>query len=383
MAHQGFFDLLSLAPPQLDGRSEGDERWDWEYDENGNQVMSEGTDGFVAGKRYEDLPSPLEQPVLRPTFSSPKKKRESSEAAQMLRQLQGGEREIVLNQAPVVGSMMMASVKGLKQFVLDPAVGALSSIWNPSPQAQAQTQTQAQPQPPSPPSKSVSRIDGIPQKIKRKPVLPLDPALPSSPPNPIRTVKILTKPPQGKEDWKPRGQLGSILLGTQRVKRPPQAAVGQGGKIRMNGVAIPGQTQGGTGGGLDKRLISWPMDFRCVRQVASEIHKVTVDPFVIWEHRHLAHAESEEEAMFMLMRWGMDGMGKIAGSSFFHRHKLCCASHRLRSTHLTWNRSHMGRRDQGARQAESGRSTGSSYCSEYDCEGKRAGRVSGLCQRRS
>jgi hypothetical protein len=43
---------------------------------------------------------------------------------------------------------------------------------------------------------------------------------------------------------------------------------------------------------------------------------VVTDKLNLFHHvviRHVAHAETEEEALFMLMRWGMDGMGKVAG----------------------------------------------------------------------
>lgn len=31
-----------------------------------------------------------------------------------------------------------------------------------------------------------------------------------------------------------------------------------------------------------------------------------------WLGRHVAHAETTEEAQYLLMRWATDGMGKVA-----------------------------------------------------------------------
>lgn len=115
---------------------------------------------------------------------------------------------------------------------------------------------------------------------------------------PARTVRILQPAPSApntpsfvvpypkatlsrtENTWKPRGQIGSIMLNTTRqgrtLQRPSpqhQQQPQQQGRFLdpARGERKPPvqqQAQGGRSGqrpgGLDKRMISWPLDFRCV-----------------------------------------------------------------------------------------------------------------------
>lgn len=269
-------------------------------------------------------------------------------------------------------------MNGLKNMVLDPVVGTLGYIGSTlrsrvgpafdddqgyDQDHDQRTDGRGKELPGLPGIAAGRAVDGVPlptNKIPRKPVQGINTAeggqtqstIPNAMdgPNRIqRTVRILHPPPaaytqplakggegmgMGIGTWKPRGQIGSILLKTQRG---PRGLGGQGGGSKFfdtaKGGAVGKGTSAGAGngatggkigvaagaarpGGLDKRMISWPLDFRSVlRQLA-----VVTDQLKLFRHlviRHVAHAETEEEALFMLMRWGMDGMGKVAGVSRF------------------------------------------------------------------
>jgi hypothetical protein len=308
-------------------------------------------------------------------------RRQPSEATQMLRALSQQPQPLVATGGAGGGdaagggaglySYASASVNGLRNMVLDPVVGTLGYIGSTlrsrvgpafdDDQGYDQDQDHSQEVDgrgkdlPGLPGTAAGRaVDGVPlptNKIPRKPVQSINTAeggqtQPMVPiaidgPNRIqRTVRILYPPPAaytqplaqggGIGTWKPRGQIGSILLKTQRGPRGlgGQAggsrlfetakggavgkAVGAGAGTGAAGARMGGAAGGARPGGLDKRMISWPLDFRSVlRQLAA-----VTDQLKLFRHlviRHVAHAETEEEALFMLMRWGMDGMGKVAG----------------------------------------------------------------------
>jgi hypothetical protein len=390
----GQFDLQSQNHPQYQATTGRDTRWDWEYDEQGHQVNIQDQDGGRAvetvGKRYEDMPlaadprgpPPRAQAQPRARMDPPAgPRRQPSEATQMLRALSQQPQPLVATGGAGGGdaagggaglySYASASVNGLRNMVLDPVVGTLGYIGSTlrsrvgpafdDDQGYDQDQDHSQEVDgrgkdlPGLPGTAAGRaVDGVPlptNKIPRKPVQSINTAeggqtQPMVPiaidgPNRIqRTVRILYPPPAaytqplaqggGIGTWKPRGQIGSILLKTQRGPRGlgGQAggsrlfetakggavgkAVGAGAGTGAAGTRMGGAAGGARPGGLDKRMISWPLDFRSVlRQLAA-----VTDQLKLFRHlviRHVAHAETEEEALFMLMRWGMDGMGKVAG----------------------------------------------------------------------
>jgi hypothetical protein len=75
----------------------------------------------------------------------------------------------------------------------------------------------------------------------------------------------------------------------------------------------------------------------------------------------------------MLMRWGMDGMGKVAGESF---NPLQCGISLVADDIHRDIRSDLGAGDQRSRQTEGGRSTGSSDRPKHDQPRARACGVS-------
>ncbi|KAJ9102274.1 hypothetical protein QFC19_004822 [Naganishia cerealis] len=84
--------------------------------------------------------------------------------------------------------------------------------------------------------------------------------------------KAATKAARERKFMIPDGVLESPILKGKRVTRVSAVSPGK----------------------IDKRLISWPMDFR-----------------------HVVHVSDPEEAQFLLMRWAIDGMGKVAGETIF------------------------------------------------------------------
>ena len=308
-----------------------DRRWDWEYDDRG-QLVTRGQDGVdeneIGGKRYEDIP------VSRNggRVGGPRARRETSEATDLLRAALGGPRQgepgvnnsptqqtgnpSALSSSSTILHLAQAGVGTLRSIVEDPmmvyrgGIGLLGSGWmgsisgHPAPPTHPTRQGEEKrlpgiPVPSSPPRGQGDKVDGIPvvKQIKRKPLPPPTSSVlvdPSSRPAQTgrQTVRINLPPPTNltgngpyttgtgvypgtgtKSGWKPRGQIGSILMSTTRG-RGGVGAVGAGkGTV---GYARGGGTGGGGGGGLggtngvsppgglDKRTISWPMDFRSV-----------------------------------------------------------------------------------------------------------------------
>ena len=320
VAHQGFLDLTSYVPGAGRG-NEGyetgggggandgdgrDARWEWEYDDQGRPIRTHQAEELI-GMRYEDLPRNRQagragipdprQPAL-PIPTGPR--RQPSEATQMFR---------AISQArpadePVLGSGYLGGWKGL----IEPVVGTLGYLGSTlRGRAGLPYDTPNDGQAGVPGGRAEGKdlpglpmLDGVPlptKKIPRKPiqtqVVPLatdqeqtgttrplartvrimhPPVHPSSTPAQGNNIPPTFRGP-GEPTWKPRGQIGSILLNTQRLKRSGagggQQAVSKffdtaRGDRRGLPAGGQGQTGGARPGGLDKRTISWPLDFRSV-----------------------------------------------------------------------------------------------------------------------
>jgi hypothetical protein len=319
------FDHQAGSIRGLGGEQVQDTRWDWEYDDQGQLVTrrQQGDEDEIGGKRYEDIPVSNKGGRV----GGPRARRETSEATDLLRAALSGPRQdetrviaspqqvaspSTLSSSSTILHLAQAGVGTLRSIVEDPmmvyrgGIGLLGSGWmgsisgpggtNPT-QPGEEKKLPRVPIPVSPRRGQGARVDGIPavKQIKRKPLPPPTSSVlvdPSSRPVQTggQTVRINLPLPTNltgngpyttgtgaypetgtKSGWKPRGQIGSILMSTTRGKGGLGAVGagkgtlgfarggGGGGGLGMNGVRTNGAARPG---GLDKRTISWPLDFR-------------------------------------------------------------------------------------------------------------------------
>jgi len=301
-----------------------DKRWDWEYDDQGRPVTQrqQGDDDGIGGKRYEDIPPASKGGRV----GGPRGRRETSEATDLLRAAlsgprQGGagpepgqmEQQQVVNPSTLSSSstilhLAQAGVGTLRSIVEDPmmvyrgGIGLLGSGWMGSVSGPGATNTlkpgeeKRLPEVPvSSPRGQGNKVDGIPavKQVRRKPLPPpTSSVLVDSSSRPAQagrqTVRINLPPPTNlagngpytmgtgvypdtgtKSGWKPRGQIGSILMNTTRGRGGVGGGAGAKGTLgfsRGGGGGLGAVGAGANGaarpGGLDKRTISWPLDFR-------------------------------------------------------------------------------------------------------------------------